>query len=617
MRDAGRARWLIPVQNVPLLFLVGLFWGAIAPATLAADQLVLQAGPLSETIALAELEHFSQTGELSADLEKWSRLLTPELGELLGQELALEPQIAQQFLDDLFATRDGQRLLEELHQALPGSSPEQIQASLYGLLNREDANEDPGVEPSEDNSSEDSGITPLRLIRTYPETMLRVDLLKASAIAWRLNRPRWQSQALRPMIERTLATNPSTDAGSNFAQLGIDPSQPGPQAVNQRSLTLWDHHRQRTIAVELYHGEAVRGPLVVLSHGFAADRQFMAYLAEHLASHGLSVATLEHPGSNVNVLAQIAFNQEPNEVLSAAEFVDRPRDIQFLLNELERDRAGINRKQIFNTQEVVVIGHSLGGYTALALAGAELDLRALREFCQNRSPLGRAPADWLQCSAAKLPHRTLGFRDRRVIQAVAINPLIGEVFGPEGLQKLETPVMIVSHSADTVTPTLEHQLLPFEQIPTPKQFVFISGATHMSITDSNNSNSPVAQSSLVQELMGPEAEPVRQTMRSLLLALVNQQTEQAPQYRPFLSPAYAQTLSGDRFTVHLTETLPPALLQWSHWVARWGEEQPEQVSWGDRLANRWQTLTERWQPVRYCRGQLDSIFTRLFEQEPV
>ncbi|MGB0561369.1 MAG: alpha/beta hydrolase [Spirulinaceae cyanobacterium] len=587
---------MIPLQGAQSLLILGLLWGAIAPPTSAAESLTVQAGPFTQTVSLDDLEQLSQTGELPSDLEQWSKILTPELGQLLGQELALEPQIAQQFLDDLLATRDGQRLLEELHQALPGSSPAEIQAALYGLLN-----------------SEDPVITPLSLVRAYPQTTLRVDLFKAGAIAWRLNRPRWQSQALRPMLERTLATDEQIDLTS----LGIDPNQPGSQAVSQRSLTLWDPHRQRTIAVELYHGEVVRGPLVVLSHGFAADRLFLSYLAEHLASHGISVATLEHPGSNVDVLAQIAFNREPTEVLSATEFIDRPQDIQFLLNELERDRAGINAEQTFNTAEVVVIGHSLGGYTALALAGAELDLRALREFCQNRSPLGRAPADWLQCSAAKLPHRKLRFRDRRIVQAVAINPLIGEVFGPEGLQQLETPVMIVSHSNDGVTPTLEHQLLPFAQITTPKQFVLINGATHMSITDTNNNNSPVAQSSLVQELMGPEAEPVREAVRSLLLPLVNQHTAQAADYQPFLTAAYAQTLSDDRFTVRFTETMPPLLGQWSQWVASWGVEKPAEMGWRDRLQDHWQALTERWQPVRYCRGKLDKIFTQLFEQEPV
>ena len=44
-----------------------------------------------------------------------------------------------------------------------------------------------------------------------------------------------------------------------------------------------------------------------------------------------------------------------------------------------------------NTDQVSLIGHSLGGYTALALAGAELDLRPLSRFCQQLSPVNFFP----------------------------------------------------------------------------------------------------------------------------------------------------------------------------------------------------------------------------------
>lgn len=572
-----------------------LISGCTLPAV-AADALQLKVGPLSETIAIAELETFIETGDLSPHLAKWSVLLTPELQTLLNQRLALDPAIATQFLDDVLARRDGQQLLEELHQALPGSSPEQLETSLYSLL-----------------ENEEQGLTPLSLVRAYPQTTLQVDLLKASKIAFRLNRPRLQSQALRPVIEKTLSTSEETALTLDF-----DPTQKGEQAVEQRSLKFWDNRRQRHITVDLYHGEVVQGPLIVLSHGFAADRTFLAYLAEHLASYGFSVVSLEHPGSSVNLLSDIALNHEPTEVLSAAEFIDRPQDVQFILNELERRRSRSRFFKHFDPSQVVVIGHSLGGYTALALAGAELDLSALRTFCQQRSPLGRAPADWLQCSAAKLPYRTRNFRDDRVIQAVAMNPLIGQLFGDRGLEALETPVMITSHSGDTVTPTLEHQLLPFQQITTPKHFVFISGATHMSITDLGDSGSPVAQSSLVQELMGPEVEPVRQIMRALMLAVVQQHTDQGAQYQPVLSAAYVPNLDRDRFTVSISQSLPPTLERWTQAVAQWGVEDTQpKLTWRDRVGSQWQSVIERWQPVHHCYGLLDNIFTQIFRQDPV
>jgi predicted dienelactone hydrolase len=448
---------------------------------IAAEHLRLQVGPWQQTVAIESLETFVETGEVPPEMEPVAWALTPQLRYILGQRLALEPNIAQEFLDELLTTRDGQRLLSEVNEALPGSTPKQLEATLYRLIHEPD------------------GLSPLNLLKAYPNKTLTVDLPNVGKIALHVHRPHLQSQIIWPAIAHLLApqhTRPRVAPG-------FDPRQPGPQAVTQRTLNLYDATRDRQIPVDLYYGEEPQGPMVVLSHGFAADRQFLAYLAEHLASYGFSVATLEHPGSNVNVLAQVALTQEPTEVLSATEFVDRPRDVQFLLNELERrQRPWSIPLRKFNTQAVIHIGHSLGGYTGLALAGAKLDLRRLRQFCQARSPVGRAPADWLQCAAAALPYRQLEFRDKRIIRVIAMNPIVGQLFGENGLKAAAVPVTILSHSDDVITPTLENQLLPYQTLPQAEQLIVIGGATHMSITDTNNENSPVAQNSFVRERMG-------------------------------------------------------------------------------------------------------------------
>ncbi|NJO20514.1 MAG: hypothetical protein HC838_11395, partial [Spirulinaceae cyanobacterium RM2_2_10] len=227
-----------------------------------------------------------------------------------------------------------------------------------------------------------------------------------------------------------------------------------------------------------------------------------------LPAYGYSVAALEHPGSNIEVLAEISLQLSPQEVLPASEFLDRPRDVSFLLDELERmSRDWGYLRDKFNTREVIAIGHSLGGFTALALAGGELNLRELRSFCQRRRPLGRAPADWLQCAAGELPYSEMRLRDRRVKRVVALNPLIGNLFGQEGLAKVTTPTLIFSSSNDAIAPPLDHQLRPFANLPGEKYLMTAIGTTHMSVTDIANRNSIVGQSTLMQEVMGPEALP--------------------------------------------------------------------------------------------------------------
>ncbi|TVQ56590.1 MAG: alpha/beta fold hydrolase [Spirulina sp. DLM2.Bin59] len=555
------------------------------------ESLRLQAGPIERTVTLEDLEQFAATGELPPTLQDFAPLITTELQSLLNQSFDIDRHIADRFLQDLLKTRDGQTLMAQIQQAIPHSSRHDLQFAMYETLNAAEK------------------ITPLTILAHYPQEELTIDLITAGRLALQLRRADLHSHILSPVLARELRVKSSR---SPWPRPSFDPSRPGPHPVRQRNLIFQDRNRQRRISVDIYHSHHAQGPLIVLSHGFAADRRFMAYLGEHLASYGFTVVALEHPGSNIDLLAKISLNREPGEVLPAQEFIDRPLDIQFLLNEIERRKPNWPHSGgLFNTDQVVVVGHSLGGYTALALAGGELDLPALRSFCQKSSPIGRSPADWLQCSAAELPHRTLNFRDRRVIQAVALNPVIGHLFGPEGISKVMAPVMIFSHNHDAVAPILEHQLLPFRELTVNKSLITILGATHMSITDESNSNSTMAQSTLVREVMGAEAAPVRALVQGLILSLVQQHTAKAEIYRPFLSAAYVESRSTPELTMRFTRELPPGVNRWVEALVL-----PSLVPDATRSAwfnfnQRWVALQHRLRPPRSCRGQLNRIFNQL------
>ncbi|HEY9845645.1 MAG TPA: hypothetical protein V6D03_05550, partial [Candidatus Caenarcaniphilales bacterium] len=161
-------------------------------------------------------------------------------------------------------------------------------------------------------------------------------------------------------------------------------------------------------------------------------------------------------------------------------------------------------------------------------------------------------ADWLQCGATALPGRQLNLRDKRVAQVIAINPLVGKLFG-EGLAQVATPTLIVSGTDDAITPALDNQLRPFSQLPNPKYLLTAIGATHLSISDTAGSNSG---STLVKERLGPEVAPLRQLLQGVSLAFIQQLTPQAKRYQPFLTPAYAQSLSTPSLALRLNSALP-------------------------------------------------------------
>lgn len=394
------------------------------------------------------------------------------------------------------------------------------------------------------------------ILRQYPQAQLSIDLETAIALLTQMNQ---SHQAIGTALEQTLSLPTLPFRHS------LNPAAFGTAEVQQRTLTFRDWQRDRTISTDLYWSDQHRGSLVVLSHGFGADRRFLAYLGEHLASHGFTVVAIEHPGSSLGWLNRLAGGKwvpdEQRAILPVSEFVDRPRDIQFLLDKLEQLEQRSDRfAGLFNTEQVTVIGHSLGGYTALALAGAELDLNNLRALCSRADQVGLTAADWLQCTAADLPDHLPALKDERVAQIIALNPVVGHLFTPESLAQIRVPTIVLSNSADTMTPPIQHQLLPFKQLQTEKYLITAIGATHLSAGTPNTLNQALFSNLFVRERHIAETESLRQMLKGVSLAFVQQLTPEAAKYRPFLTPAYVQSHSTEDLKLRFATDLSPALV---------------------------------------------------------
>lgn len=515
-----------------------------AGSAIAAERLNVRLGPIEQSVAIADLAHFVNTGEVSGSLRPYAPLLTHEVRAALSSQVPLDTDVSDTLIQDLFDSSSGEQLLDVLELTIPDSTPDQLQFTLQQVVQ---------------NSG---GVSLIGFLEAYPEADLNVDASSALALASQLNLPYWQSHAINSLLEKEL-----TMEAVPF-QAAFDPTQPGYERVRQQTLTFRDRDRSRTIPVDLYWSRWSRGPLVVISHGFGADRRFFSYLAHHLASNGLTVAALEHPGSNVAWLTGITLGEggsgRLSEILPSTEFIERPQDITFLLNELQRLNrySSILRDQI-DTDRVTVIGHSLGGYTALALAGGELDLQALREFCQERSLVGLAPADWLQCSAMDLPDQQRSFRDPRVTQAIAFNPVMGRIFGATGLSAITVPTLIAASSEDTITPAVSQQFLPFSTFTAPTRYLLtVVGGTHLSMGDPANLNQALTSSMFLRERRRDETESLRRMLKGVSLAFIKQQTPEAELYAPFLTPTYVQSWSTDRVKTRISSDLPPKLEKW-------------------------------------------------------
>lgn len=264
----------------------------------------------------------------------------------------------------------------------------------------------------------------------------------------------------------------NTDALSEF-------SEPGPHPVGVRNLphepgspgmTVWhpatstdeaDHvtyaygvrlfSADTETAVASYVGRAALGapfdgvahPLVVLSHGFALTPGSYGWLAEHVASHGMVVVAPDH-----------AETLDPSRLWSAT--IERPGLIAAVLADLEaRSAPGGELEGVIDISTVAVVGHSYGGYTALAAGGAQLDLASFHASCSQArvddDPLTFL-CDALEPRAVEIEAAVTPTPPAADVDAVVSIAGDTAMFGEAGLSELSAPVMVIGGTADTDTP---------------------------------------------------------------------------------------------------------------------------------------------------------------------
>lgn len=225
--------------------------------------------------------------------------------------------------------------------------------------------------------------------------------------------------------------------------------------------------------------------VVVLSPGFSLGVSAYAWLAEHLASYGLVVIAIEH---------QEEFDEGLNGLWRAT--IIRPQDILDVLAYLD-DQA--NNGGVFagfvDTELVAVIGHSYGGYTALASAGAQIDTAGFEALCE--SAYESNDTNTFLCDEV-LPHLA-DMSELAGLDAVpeglwpaladpridAIVPLAGDAlfFGESGLASIAVPVLAIGGTLDHDSPYMWGTHPTYEYASTPtKARVALTDAEHMIFT---------------------------------------------------------------------------------------------------------------------------------------
>jgi predicted dienelactone hydrolase len=508
---------------------------------LTAERIYASYSVVERSISVAALEKYAREGILDDELAVYAQYVSPQqleqLRRVLLTQIDLTPVAVAQFL----YTPQGIILLERLGQIIQTEARQPGFYAIRSALILAAATPD--------------GLTPLNVLRQFPTRSIRIDLARSLRIAEQLDRLVSQTAQAIALVQQDAMNAANIQQPIDFWQLP-DLRERGSFSWNQQTLTLYDPRRNRRFLADVYLPLNLEkpAPVIVISHGLGSDRTSFIYLATQLASYGFAVAVPEHPGSNAEQLRSL-LSGVAAEVAEPNEFINRPLDVRYLLNELERLRISDSRFRNINVQQVGVIGQSFGGYTALALAGAPLNFEQLQQDCSrlSDSPLWNVSL-LLQCRALELPSTAYVLRDPRVKAAIAINPITSSVFGEASIKQISIPVMIVSGSADTIAPTLAEQIRPFNWLTISDRYLaVIAGATHFStIGEAAPGSEPIA---VPPQVIGPTPEVARIYMSALSVPFFETYINDSPQYRPYLSSAYAQAISENLLPISLVRSL--------------------------------------------------------------
>lgn len=201
-------------------------------------------------------------------------------------------------------------------------------------------------------------------------------------------------------------------------------------------------------------------PLLIFSHGFGGCAKQSIFLTEYLADQGYIVIAPDHAdarcrehfgGGKLQGLRG-GTKDWPEKPLRNPEAwtdtteADRKDDVIFALESMLDDRQ---YKKYIDTDRMGLIGHSMGGYTVLGIAGG-----------------------WKS------------WKDDRFKAVLALSPYLSPYLRNRGLKAINVPVMYQGGTKDDpITPVLKRRGGAYDLTNAPKYFLEFKNAGHFSFTE--------------------------------------------------------------------------------------------------------------------------------------
>ncbi len=526
------------VTSLTLGAIASISWGM---PSLAAEKIFFVYGPLNLSLRINSLEEFAQNGTVNQNLGQYFNIVkaSEQEKETFRKALVTPVKIDFTLLSRLLNTEEAERIFNFFGKVI------NLQGGGNGRYVLRGAIVQAAMEPE--------GLSLINVFKKL-STNVQIDIEQALKYSAQVQLVIDGSYLLIDEVKK-LAQREASEADSvNFAQLP-DLREPGPMEVEKITLNLLDSSRQRKMYVDVYKPQPMTGektPVVIVSHGLNSSPESFTVIPPYLASHGYVVALPQHPGSDAKQ-GKGLIEGDTRKIFLLNEFLDRPQDITYTLDELER-RNELEFEGKLDLENVGIFGHSFGGYTALAVGGANIDFERLEKNC-NLDIGNLNTALLLQCRGLKLERQEYNFRDERIKAVFVVNPVNASILGIKGLGKIKIPTFIAAGSYDPATPFVFEQARSYPFLGSEVTYLQLQeGQAHIDIAELDAGISNMLEG--VAKLTIPSPKTIDDYTNSMMLAFFKVYINEDDNYHPYLQSSYADYLSeGQEFkTTLITKT---------------------------------------------------------------
>ncbi|TYQ28004.1 alpha/beta hydrolase [Pseudanabaena sp. UWO311] len=533
------SRRLAPRSVTLMILLSTIAGGAIANSSEAAETVNFRFNIFEVSVSVDDLENFSKTGELRGALDMASRYISaPDMANF-RRILTERADVPISLLSRFLYTSQGERALDILGEFIktgPNLSGNRAIRAAAVLATADKQN----------------GLSLLGFLRKFPTSDIYFDIQEGLQTVGELSDLLQNTQKVVQMV--------NAEATKQAGSVTPAPSPIQLADLRDQGKSQWERYSLKAPALDNRYeipfylfvpkltNKSAPTPAIVLYPGLLSNREPFLYLAEHLASYGFAVVLTISPNSSDEQLDKLIIGVA-SEIAPPESFVERPQDITAVLNYLEKSPQATN----INWQNVGMVGHSFGGYAALALVSdAQIQFADLAEACQGKYKWNASLL--LQCVALGLPNQTYKLGDSRIKAAIAVNPVTSHVLGKAALSKITVPIAIVGSSDDTFAPVVSEQIVPFTWLTSPNRYlVLLNKAGHTAVTAITSSDRLSPEVSNV--LAGSSAIESQDYLKLLSVAFFKTHLVQEISFADYLTPTYFANISTPSAQVSLLRSL--------------------------------------------------------------